>query len=94
MTRAQGRIYEGQLTAMESYAAGGLSTEEFADAFWSAHNREVGPGKRASLDLDDILIPVTDLLMGYEDDVPPVSPEEIMRGVQLALRRYATLLGP
>lgn len=88
MTRAEGRLYEGQLTAMELYATGNLSTEAFADAFWIAHNREVGPGKRASLTLDDILIPVSELLMGYEDDVPPVSSEEIMRGIQLALRQY------
>lgn len=82
------QIYEGQLAAVEKYLSGALNTEAFSDAFWHARFEEVGPGKRASIWLDAILDPVSEILMGYEDDVPPVPDEEVMAVATSAWESY------
>ena len=78
--------YEGQLSAMRSFAAGRSSVSEFDDAFWRARNVELDANVRHTW-LDAILDPVSELLMVYEDDYDSFSESHLLETVRDALAR-------
>ena len=56
-----------------------------------ARNKELGPDKPASDTLDDILDPVSEYLMEFEDGPSSASLDGVLRAVQRALDQRASL---